>query len=467
MGRTERVRPKRGNGFAYAKSFFVHASDTSYTDLKIQAMRYSPSEASFVATNEGARVSSGSLYKACDKSSNGDTVISLNLDSKCRIWLYASLRRGDEFLFNFDFEICDGEEEEGGFIRVERPRIAAMGIPLWQSEFSRSNTWKNCIVSSRKICNSGDLDATVLISWYRNQVERAGSCAVALSSFKRRNKNASLELRSVHDPSVKIATLNMTCSFKLKNSTYRELNGLFRRRRGASPRVSTTSEESKSVTSIAARVTKKQSSDDEIAIFEINRRGSVVPVLRTTHDAKSTTLSRSLTPCHHQERKIAVREERARLETLNELFVKLEDKRPVVKLRDRRAQLEAIEREMHHLLSLRLRRREVENREDNVEDKNRANQHLIAYHSKSALIKQRHDHTDDSWSKSTRFARDNIFLKRAVREFRSHTRHSLHASKHPISELRTKNMESHWLKSRTQTHSLADDDSWYVVFIQT
>ena len=260
---------------------------------------------------------------------------------------------------------------------------------------------------------------------------------------------------------------NMTCSFKLKNSKYRELNGLFRRRHGASPRVSTTSEESKSVTSIAARVTKKQSSDDEIAIFEINRRGSVVPVLRTTHDAKSTTLSRSITPCHHQERKIAVREERARLETLNELFVKLEDKRPVVKLRDRRAQLEAIEREMHHLLSLRLRRREVENREDNVEDKNRANQHLIAYHSKSALIKQRHDHTDDSWSKSTRFARDNIFLKRAVREFRSHTRHSLHASKHPISELRTKNMESHWLKSRTQTHSLADDDSWYVVFIQT
>ena len=171
-------------------------------------MRYSPSEASFVATNEGTRVSSGSLYKACDKSSNGDTVISLNLDSKCRIWLYASLRRGDEFLFNFDFEICDGAGE-GGFIRIDRPRIGAMSIPLWESRMSRSNKWENCVVSSRKICNSGDFEATVLISWYKNKVTRAGSCAVALSYFKKRNKNATLELRSVRSSSARISVISL------------------------------------------------------------------------------------------------------------------------------------------------------------------------------------------------------------------------------------------------------------------
>lgn len=440
----------------------MNAVDTNYSDLKIQAMRYSPSEASFIATNRGTRVSSRSLYEACEKSSNGDSVISLNLDSKCRIWLYASLRRGDEFLFNFDFEICDGAGE-GGFIRIDRPRIGAMSIPLWESRMSRSNKWENCVVSSRKICNSGDLEATVLISWYKNKVTRAGSCAVALSYFKKRNKNATLELRSVHDPSVKIATLNVSCSFKVKRHKYRDLSGLFR----SSPQVVTNNEESKrdNNTSSIVVAEKKDTSNSEIAIFEINRRGSVVPVSRTPHDVKISS-SGTLTSSHYQDKITALREERSRLETLNELFVKLEDKRPVVKLQDKRAQLEAMEREMRHLLSLRLRRRRFENREDyseEEEEKIRKNEHLIAYHSKSALIRQRHGHNDDSWSKSTRFARDNIFLKRAVREFRSHTRHSLYTSKRPISTLKAENMEAHWNESRAQTHSHVDDGSWYVV----
>ena len=269
----------------------------------------------------------------------------------------------------------------------------------------------------------------------------------------------------VHDPSVKIATLNMSCSFKVKKHKYRDLSGLFRSRR-SSPQVVTTEESKRDNTSIV--VAEKKDSTSEVAIFEINRRGSVVPVSRTPHDVKSTISSgTTLTSSHYRDKITALREERSRLETLNELFVKLEDKRPVVKLQDKRAQLEAMEREMHHLLSLRLRRRRYEDREDHSEEeeKIRKNQHLIAYHSKSALIKQRHGHTDDSWSKSTRFARDNIFLKRAVREFRSHTRHSLYTSKRPISTLKAENMETHWNESRAQTHSLVDDASWYVLIV--
>jgi len=137
-----------------------------------------------------------------------------------------------------------------------------------------------------------------------------------------------------------------------------------------------------------------------------------------------------------------------------------------VKIKNKHDQLEAIEREMHHLLSLRLKRKKTRQRQESIdsnEEKERSS-HLIAYHSKSALVRKRHERTDDKWSKTTRYARDNIFLKRAAREFQSHTRHSIFASKKPSSILRTPNLEKHWgKKSRVQTHSLPDDGSWYEI----
>jgi len=295
------VKTQRGKGFAYSKSFFVNALDTTYPDLKIQAMRYSPSTASFKPTNDGARVSTGTLYTDCSKSGNGDAVISLNIDSKCRVWLYAFMRRGTEFLLNFDFQTPGA-----GFVQIERPRIAAMPIPLWTSEISRTGSWNNCVVSSRKICNSGDLDASILISWYRNKYDRMGSCTFSLSSVTFKKRSVCMQLRSARDHSVTIGTLNISC-FKSRHNKGRELHGLFRRREPPSSS-SSSSQISKLETKTSSIVVHQKKSDNETALYEINRRGSVLPVSRTTNiiDAHPFMTS-SFTSYHYLERKKAVR----------------------------------------------------------------------------------------------------------------------------------------------------------------
>lgn len=470
------MKLEKGNkGFAFSKNFYINALDTSYEDLKLVAMKYSPAEASYVPTSQGVQLSSKILYQECAKCNAGDTVMSLNLDSNSRIWIYASRRGlGNEWFYKFDFQILEATQ---GFLRIERPRIAAMPIPLWQSsEVSPKNgSWNNCTISSRKICNGGDVESPLLISFYKNKFEIVASSAFSLSSFNSFTKNKiTLDLCSSHNASLKVAKLHFS-----GHKTKKKKRMLFQRSSPSSSSSSSSSllvgEKQKETKSLHQEeqqqyrnVELRNHNKNEVALYEVNRRGSIVPVEQTSEQTSSPLLEESpfVVSCNHIDRQRMKKEHSARLETLNRLFLDLEDNRPRQKL-VKHEQLQVIENEMNHLLSLRVRRKRRSLSDDDdyeVEMEKHNSKHLIAYHSKKKLVRKRHERTDDAWSKPTRHARENVFLRHAVKQFRSHTqRHNmLYASKHVKSVLETPNLDEHWAeKSRVQTKSFPDDGSWY------